>query len=518
MLTPSASQQAQALLLANRAWQLQQAGQYREAGALYQQALNLAPMHLEILWRYARLGNLAGDFKLALQMCERMLQLAAEHRSAILEGAYALAFQGRHAEAIAWFLRVEAHPETAQQPVAEQARLFNNIGACYKHLYDHASALPYYERAVALCPNEAEYVATCGTTLYHLGQDARAISLLRRAVKLGIKRPEVLAEMGTLLLRNHQWQEGWMRYRSRRDASGGKMTKRPYSFPYWDGSTPTGKLLLTQEQGMGDMILLATLLPDFLKRYPDTILEVHDRLVPLFRRAFPSIEVYSGESPNDVENLSHRRDIGAMLSLGDIGSWVRTREEDFNCQCAQILASNALLTGSLREKYRARFPGRKLVGISWQSKAEPQNFPLLRSIELSLWSPIFKVPGCAFINLQYGNCTQALAEVQETLGIEIYHDPDVDPLRDMDTFAAQVAALDHVITIDNTTAHVAGGLGIPTYLLTPATLGLSWFWGREGDTCPWYPSVRLYRGAAPGEWTTAIKQIQQALGQSEPHS
>jgi ADP-heptose:LPS heptosyltransferase len=80
-------------------------------------------------------------------------------------------------------------------------------------------------------------------------------------------------------------------------------------------------------------------------------------------------------------------------------------------------------------------------------------------------------------------------------------------LTDLDGFAAQVAALDLVITISNTTAHVAGALGVPCWVLLPSGLGENWYWFLDRDDSPWYPSVRLFRQSEPGVWTDVINNV-----------
>ena len=86
---------------------------------------------------------------------------------------------------------------------------------------------------------------------------------------------------------------------------------------------------------------------------------------------------------------------------------------------------------------------------------------------------------------------------------------DADPLRDLDGFAAQVAALDLVISVDNTTVHFAGALGRPVWTLLPAVP--DWRWQLQRDDSPWYPSMRLFRQRRPGDWAHVISTIGNTL-------
>jgi ADP-heptose:LPS heptosyltransferase len=133
----------------------------------------------------------------------------------------------------------------------------------------------------------------------------------------------------------------------------------------------------------------------------------------------------------------------------------------------------------------------------------------VKSTSLGEWQPILRVPDVTFVNLQYGDCGEELAQAQSHTGFRIHHDPEVDQLREMDTFAAQVASLDLVISISNAIAHTAGALGIPTWVLL-ATDPL-WLWFRDRDDSPWYRQARLFRQARAGDWSEPVRRAAEAL-------
>jgi hypothetical protein len=110
------------------------------------------------------------------------------------------------------------------------------------------------------------------------------------------------------------------------------------------------------------------------------------------------------------------------------------------------------LRKQLREKYKA---GRDdlLVGISWRSGNSQEGAK--RSINLELWESIFKIPGVKFVSLQYGQCEKQIQQTNERFGIEIIYDRSVNPLTDLESFCAQTAAMDVVISVDNSTVHFA---------------------------------------------------------------
>ena len=162
-------------------------------------------------------------------------------------------------------------------------------------------------------------------------------------------------------------------------------------------------------------------------------------------------------------------------------------------------------------RYREKLQGdddNPLIGISWRS-ANPLAGPD-KSTDLVLhWRPLLEQEGVRFICLQYGDVSDELEALQKQTGCEIVNDPTLDPTRDVDGFAALVASMDLVISTSNTTVHVAGGLGIPTWTLLPSAYGRPWYWFDRGGTAPWYPGVRLYR--SNGDWTALIAQVAQEL-------
>lgn len=142
-----------------------------------------------------------------------------------------------------------------------------------------------------------------------------------------------------------------------------------------------------------------------------------------------------------------------------------------------------------RQRLETRAAGRPLVGLSWRSSNAAYGVP--KSLEMADLLPLLHRRDIFWIDLQYGDTSVEHSAVAAA-GAEIWRDPEIDPLRDMDAAAAQVATLDLVITTSNTTAHLAGALGVPTWLLLPAPgYGLLWYWFLDRSDSPFYPLCTL---------------------------
>ena len=148
-----------------------------------------------------------------------------------------------------------------------------------------------------------------------------------------------------------------------------------------------------------------------------------------------------------------------------------------------------------------------MIGIAWVSKNKrigPQKSMALREL-----APLAGIPGLRFIDLQYGDTAEERARFEDETGTAIIHDEDVDQMADLDAFAAQVAAMDLVISVSNTTVHMAGALGVPAWVMLN-TVPLP-CWLLEGEISPWYPTVRLFRQTEAGEWGDVIGRVAEAL-------
>jgi ADP-heptose:LPS heptosyltransferase len=234
------------------------------------------------------------------------------------------------------------------------------------------------------------------------------------------------------------------------------------------------------------------------------ILECESRLVPLFERSFAQAKVVAKNDPADAMTAGARW----QSPLGSLGRWLRTHQTSFVQQRPYLKADPAKVA-ELRQRYHAWGQG-PLIGISWRSSNE--KFGAHKSMTLADWAPLLAIPGITFINLQYGDCDAEISQLKIDTGSVVHQDGNVNALKDLDGFSAQVAAMDLVISTSNSTVHFAGALGIPVWALLPrGRAGLMWYWSNEGAECLWYPSMRLYRQEIPGDWAELISRISEAL-------
>ena len=157
---------------------------------------------------------------------------------------------------------------------------------------------------------------------------------------------------------------------------------------------------------------------------------------------------------------------------------------------------------------------RFVVGLAWRGGIAGTR-GALRSIELQALAPLFTVPGLQFVSLQHGAVRAELDNLRQQHGLDIASWDDTGA--DIDELAAMIAALDLVVSIDNTTAHVAGGLGVPLWILLPR--GAEWRYGYDEASMPWYPRARLFRQRNSGSgWGEVVSRVTAALAGGALHA
>jgi hypothetical protein len=358
-----------------------------------------------------------------------------------------------------------------------------------------------YEHALALQPNYAVAQYNLGCAQHALGNVDEALVRYSRALALQPDYVDAGFRESLAQLLKGDFTSGWRNYEKRWQSKDHHTSMRGNPQPLWTGKKlGSGRLLIWGEQGVGDEIMFAGLMPDAIRTGNRCLLDCDPRLQPLFARSFPGIEVLSGHvSEHDGAQL----DIAAHLPSGSLPSLFRASKAAFAATTSPYLIADP----AERDRFRARYAdGRKLVGLAWFTKN--QKTGRNRSIDLSLLAPLFARSDIRWVSLQYGD-HDALQNQAAAASAPILIDRSVDQFADIDVFAAQIAALDMVITIDNSTAHLAGALGVPAWVLLP--FARDWRWLRARQDSPWYPTLRLFRQPEPGDWQSVVQEVCSAL-------
>lgn len=441
-----------------------QAGRLDEAESIYRQVLSLDPHHADSLHLLGMIAHQTGDQETAASLI----------RQAIAANGNAASYH-------------------------------SNLGNVLQAQGKLAEAGASYQRALLLKPELAETHLNLGNIFRAQGQIDSALVCYRHALALNPELAEAAVAESRALLLKGDFAAGWCNFERRWQTREFDTPWRTYAQPRWNGQPPAaGRVLIWGEQGIGDEIMFAGLIPDALRSGACCVLDCDARLQPLFARSFPTTDVISSIDPASPPP----ENIAAQLPSGSLPGLFRISPEAFANVTSPYLFADPAAKTILRNRYR---DGRKLVGLAWHTKNK-QSGPT-RFIDLPTLAPLFAAPGIQWISLQYGD-HRALQSQIAAANAPLHIDPEIDQLKNIDSFAAQVAAMDLVITIDNSTAHLAGALGIPTWVLLP--FAPDWRWLLEREDSPWYPNMRLFRQPNPADWPSVVERLTRALAQNLP--
>jgi len=479
-------------ILVNLGAVLQALGKHDDAREIYRAALRLAPNNAGAVVNLGTVEQSVGNLAGAIALYRRATELDPAHALAWQNLGLALDRQGDGPAALTALAKAAAAAPGDAEPHYNMGVVAHRLGAL-------ADAAAHYAAAVRLRPGHFRALTNLGTVERDRERYDAALAAYDAALAADANCHEARFNRALALLTVGRLDEGFAEYERRWDSPTFPWKRRPYPQPPWRGQrppAPDAALTIWAEQGVGDEVMFASFVPAAVATGWRCIVECDRRLVPLYARSFPRAIVVPRLNPPDPAGLA--AEVTAQVAVGSLPYFLRGKAPT-GAAAQSYLRPDAQRRGELRARYAAARSG-PLIGISWRSGNK--DVGTLRSAALERWGPIFALPGVRFVNLQYGDCRVDLAAARAVHGIDILHDESVDPLADLDAFAAQIAALDFVVSIDNSTVHFAGALGIPT--LTLLTTAAEWRWGAAGETTYWYRDMRLFRQRARGDWTAPL--------------
>jgi tetratricopeptide (TPR) repeat protein len=366
-------------------------------------------------------------------------------------------------------------------------------------------AIKHYSAALDLKLDRAECFCDLGVAYQETGQHEKARATLLQAVTRYPDHGPSHYNLANSLLARGDFERGWQEYEWRSSLPDRRI--RNVSFPIWKGEAlHDTNLLVFAEQGVGDEVMFASCVPDLLPLGASSIqLECDPRLQALFARSFPEILVTGVDRHKKTDWSKRFPDCEKAIPIASLPRYFRNRESDFPT-LHRHLKRNLVAADRWRTRYAA-LGDRPKIGLSWRGGRHPKE-RLQRTTGLSDWSAVLQCDA-EFINLQYGDCSQEIADVRREQGIEIHDWDDADPLADLDDFFSQVSELDLVISTDNSTVHFAGAAGVPVWNLLPQPSDFRWMLERADS--PWYPSMQLFRQSSPGDWRSLFNSVGKQL-------
>ena len=453
---------AEAAALLERARLARQEGRLEQAEEACRQAVALDPRNAEARWKLGAIQRERGNTEQAKETLREALAVAPDNLEILLNLGTTLCALGRPSE-----------------------------------------ALEFIERATTLAPGAPIAHANAGFALAQCGREEEAVDAYARAVELRPDYAEARWNMAQLLLGLGRFEEGWPLFESRWQLSKYARQRPAVAAPQWAGEDLRGKrLFVHSEQGFGDTMQFLRYVELASERGAEVILHVRREL----------------------------RDIAAgvrgVARLGTLGEPVP--ECDYVCPVMSLAGAFGTTletiprnipyfeaSPSAMQAWRQRLDEDATVnvGLVWASGISSglgKGFvesAVARSLPLAALAALGSVRGASFYSLQKG--PPAAEADAPPAGMQFRNWSS--ELRDFSDTAALIRALDLVITVDTSIAHLAGGLGAPVWVLV--NVPTSWRWLRGRDDSPWYPSMRLFRQTVPGDWRSPVESARAALAE-----
>jgi len=432
----------------------------------------------------------ANDPDAAMALCSKVLNVDPEYVPAMFTAARILMKAERFG------LAYTINKRCAQLQPSEAA-CWNNAGMCAAAVpgrLDEAEAM--LRKALKIDPQNKSAMNNMALVMVHRCQPDEAIRYANMSLAIDPQQPDVLESRGYANLMKGNFAEGWDGYE---EMIGHSKYRKEFTYnrePRWRGETG-GSLIVREEQGIGDVLSFASILPDAMQENLIT-LECDRRLEGLLKRSFPELEIH-GTKNDKVATWTTGREWDYHALIGSLAWKYRRTKESFPGK--PFLVADPYR----REQWRVlldKLPGLK-VGIAWTGGL-PNTFKDRRSLSLETLAPLFEVPGCSFVSLQYRDPFDEIAEFEEKHGIRVTHWARAAQANDYDEVAALVAELDLVISVTTAVVDCAGGLGKECWTMVPSKP--HWRYGLTGSKKVWYDSVRLYRQRG-SDWGRVVQEI-----------
>ena len=467
-----------------RGLKLSSGGRHAEAIGCFEQALAAAPHDTRVLFALGNTARVLGLARPAEAFFRRVLDAEPQRLEAVVNLANLLRAQGQFAAAEHLLL-----PALARIP--DSPELWLTLGSLKRETGDQAGAVAHYLKALALRP---DYPQALGN-LADLTEDAEAaLALYDRAIRAEPNNPQARVNRAMLHLTRGDLKAGWRDYEARKTLAG-KIPAATHGLPPWTGGK-RNRLLVTAEQGVGDQIMFASLIPEL---GPEVVLECEPRLVPLFARSFPNAAVHGWDVETRAGVTTARygwlKRIGGANMAIEMGSLPRLLRRDL----ASFPERHAYLVPDADEVARWRTAFGPAIGICWRS-SKTGGHRAVQYAPLAAWAAFIRDVPHPIVSAQYDATPDEIAALEALSGRRILVPQGIDQKNELDRACAMLAALDAVVTAPTAVSWLAAGAGVPVFKILYDSSWTSFGETRE----PFAPSCRCIMPRRAGDWAACF--------------
>lgn len=480
---------------------LQKIGNDSDAIVQFQKAITLKPDLADSYLNLYQVLQKQGNEQEAVQLLHNGLEQIPD--SACLHHALGLYWreQTQYEKSI-------AHLRKAVEKEPNNIPFMQDLAQCLSMTNCYDEALLLYQKIFEMDTSLIGALYDIGYLLKRQGHVDEGIQVLEKVIELAPNNAQAHLALGLgYLLRaasDADWIAGWKGYEWRWIANH-SAAKQYNGKPWWDGTNLQGKrILVTAEQGLGDTFQFIRYAKILKKRGAYVIFVCPTALKQFIKSSCDYVDEVLGVGDALPE-------FDCQIPLMSLPRLLETTEKTIPADIPYLKADQQLIN-----YWRERLSADKniKIGICWQGNANYSTDALravvaAKSIPLQMFmTALSRVCNCSFYSLQKVNGTEQLKELHGITITDFGDELDGEHGRFMDT-AALAVNLDLIITIDTSIAHLAAGLGVPTWILLPKPA--DWRWMMKRLDTPWYPNARLFRQQETGDWAGLLASVESAL-------
>lgn len=464
----------------------QKTGKLKIAEQFAQIATSIDPKHPNYLNRYCKILNEERNFEKSVELMQSFLK-----KNNFIEGYVTLAFG----------LKSLDESFLAARNLIKALRLNENCPIIIFNLADNLinigrlkSAEKLLQELIAHDYQVAESLSLLAIVKREQGKYEEALKYIEKARSLSSNNPMINWNYSLLLLLNKN-DKGWRFYDSGFDCNQRRLVNK--NIPLWDGRDITNNsLIIFGEQGLGDQIMHASQLKILEKHAKKITIVCDDRLEKLFITSFPNFTILpsSLESKINPSKYDYMIMSASLLPIFYKNKWA--------------ISSNRRFLDVPKVENTLKLPNDHQLHVGFAFKGgTTKKDQRKRSININTWNPLFEIPNIKFYCLQHALNQKETDLLGQNTNIVMTN--FIQENKNITNVANVISQLDLVITVDNTVAHLAAGLGIPTWCLIPYSP--DWRWKNEGLRSQWYKSIRLYRQKSINNWQMPIESVKNEL-------
>ena len=461
-------------------------GNFEEAKRKYEFVLETYPNNYDALHLLGTIYYQLDKYDEAITLITKAIKLY--QKSSLFYNNRGLAFQKTYAldkASLDFKKAIKLNPSNVEA--------YNNYAMVLKDLYLWENAILFINKAITLDRDNIVLYVTKGIILRELGLLEESLATLNIALSIDKEYPDALFAKSLTLIKSGNLKEGWRLYEHRWRSKSHTSPYLKSNKPQWDGIKHQKSILLWKEQGIGDEIMLSSLITNLSKYCNKLYVITEERLISLFERSFSK----------DISFLSHNEsfdtlEYDAHIPIFSLPLHFKNNNKDY---AQKFLFADKNKTKNIKEQIPAE-DNKKICGISWKSGSIATGND--RTIDLHSFIKSLDTENLVLVNLQYGDVSEEIHDVMNKLGVIIHQIKSVDNFKDLDGLASLIESCNLVISTDSATIHLSGALGVETHLLLPYNSSFRW---QIENKSIWYDSLNIYSQKRDLKWSSLFQQI-----------